>query len=87
MTGITFRFRIWLYLLGPPYNRYPRLKGIPFRVPDHEYLHLFIQGVNELTPFSVPVDHMCYVILVSSRNGHTSLQNAENLDNPPKASP
>jgi hypothetical protein len=46
-----------------------------------------MQGVNELTPFSVPVDHMHRWMLVSSRDGRTSLQNAENLDNPLKASP
>jgi hypothetical protein len=80
-------FRIWAYLLGTPCNRYPRLKGIPFRVPDHEYLDLYKQSVNELTPFSVPVDYMYRRMLVSSRNGRTSLQNAENLHNPLKASP
>jgi len=79
-----------MYLLGTPCNRYPRLKGIPFRKYDN-YMTMNICILTcivllEFTPFSVPVNPINHFIKKTPSKRRTILQSVENLGNLLRAS-
>ena len=76
------------YLLGTPYSRYPRRKGIPARKQGHKFLRLWSPKDSMDAPLSAYLLTTCTLTFQRIvRNRRTSLQIAGNLDNLLEVSP